>query len=60
MERFHLAPVCDGEQIREIVLAVKPKELFIVGPYAKRYAQELKTVMPHAIPLFANNQPTLI
>jgi hypothetical protein len=60
MERFHLAPVCDGDQIREIVLAVNPKELFIVGPYAKRYAQELRTVMPQAIPLFANNQPTLI
>lgn len=60
MERYHLAPVCDGEQIREIVVAVNPKELFIVGPYAKIYAQELKSVMPQAIPLFANNQPTLI
>lgn len=60
MERFHLAPVCDGEQIREIVLAVNPKELLVVGPYAKRYAQELKLVMPSVIPLYANNQPTLI
>jgi hypothetical protein len=60
MERFHLSPVCDGEQIREVVTAVQPKELFIIGPYAKRYAAELKPYIPSAMPLFANNQPTLI
>lgn len=60
MERFHLAPVCDGEQIREVVTAVQPKELFVIGPYAKRYAAELKQYIPSATALFANNQPTLI
>ena len=58
-ERFFISPSCDGPEIKEIVHAVNPKELYVFGPYAKRYVEELKGLCPVVMPLFANDQPTL-
>lgn len=58
-ERFVISPSCDGPEIKEIVQAVNPKELYIFGPYAKRYVEELQGVCPVIKPLFINDQPTL-
>jgi putative mRNA 3-end processing factor len=58
-DRFVISPSCDGPEIKEIVQAVNPKELYIFGPYAKRYVEELEGVCPVIKPLFINDQPTL-
>lgn len=58
-QRFHIGMSCDGPEIREIIAAVSPKELYIFGPYAKRYVDELMGLCPVIKPLFANDQPTL-
>ena len=59
VERVHIASTCDGPEIREIIAAVMPKELYFFGPYAKRYVEELGTTVPVIKPLFVNDQPTL-
>lgn len=59
IEKFFLSSSCDGVELREIIAAVNPKELFFFGPYAKRYVDELKGVAPKIKPLFPNDQPTL-
>jgi putative mRNA 3-end processing factor len=57
--RFHIASTCDGPEIREIIAAVNPRELYVFGPYAKRYVDELSDVCSVVRPLFPNDQPTL-
>lgn len=59
LDRFHIGSTCDGPEIREIITAVNPKELYFFGPYAKRYVDELSGSCPVIKPLFANDQPTL-
>ena len=59
-ERFHLNLTCDGPDMRDLIAAVSPKELYILGPYAKRYVQELDGICPVIKPLFVNDQPTLL
>lgn len=58
-ERFVLSTACDGPEIKEIVSAVNPRELYLFGPYAKRYVETLAGVCPVIKPLFPNDQPTL-
>ena len=58
-DHFHIGSTCDGPEIREIITAVAPKELYFFGPYAKRYVDELQGACPVIKPLFANDQPTL-
>ncbi len=58
-ERFYIGSTCDGPEFREIVALVSPKELYIFGPYAKRYVEEFKGLCPVVKPLFVNDQPTL-
>ena len=57
--RFIISQTCDGPELKEIVAAVAPKELYIFGPYAKRYVAELAGSCPVIKPLFVNDQPTL-
>ena len=57
--RFTISPYCDGPEIKEIVTIVAPKELYIFGPYAKRYVEGLQSSVPFIRPLFVNDQPTL-
>lgn len=59
IERFYLSSGCDGAELREIIAAVNPKELYFFGPYAKRYVEELKGTAPKIKPLFPDDQPTL-
>ena len=58
-ERFYLSNACDGKELREIISLVDPKELFIFGPYARRYAEEFQGICPKVHPLFPDDQPTL-
>jgi hypothetical protein len=58
-ERFFMGSTCDGSELREVVAAVKPKELYIMGPYAKRYISEFSSLCAKVEPLFINDQPTL-
>ncbi len=59
VERFYFSNACDGVELREVIAAVGPKELYFTGPYAKRYVEEMKTLCPKVRPLFQNDQPTL-
>lgn len=58
-ERFVLSTSCDGPEIKEIVSLVGPKELYVFGPYAKRYVEGLSGIAPSVRAIFANDQPTL-
>ena len=58
-QRFYLSLSCDGPDMREIIATVSPKELYILGPYAKRYVSELIGSCAIINPLFVNDQPTL-
>jgi hypothetical protein len=57
--RFHVGSTCDGPEIKEVVAAVSPRELYIFGPYAKRYVEAFEGLCPVVKPLFVNDQPTL-
>ncbi|MEY4631551.1 MAG: hypothetical protein RIQ81_1671 [Pseudomonadota bacterium] len=59
VERFYFSHACDGVELREVIAAVAPRELYFTGPYAKRYVEEMKSVCPKVRPLFQNDQPTL-
>lgn len=56
---FHISTTCDGKELKEIIAAVAPKEIYVFGPYAKRYEDELRSSFPKIKALFANSQPTL-
>jgi len=58
-DRFFMGSSCDGAELKEVVSAVKPKELYILGPYAKRYFKEFTGLCPKIEPLLINDQPTL-
>lgn len=58
-QRFHISSLCDGPELKEVITAVNPKDLFIFGPYAKRYVEVFKDLATNVKPLFANDQPTL-
>lgn len=59
VDRFTLRSYCDGQELRDIISAVAPKELYIFGPYAKRYVAEWAGLCPSIKPVFPNDQPTL-
>jgi Cft2 family RNA processing exonuclease len=58
-DRFFISSTCDGKELKEVISAVSPKEVFVFGPYAKKYCEELKTVCKEIRPLYSNDQPTL-
>jgi hypothetical protein len=58
-ERFFISSTCDGAELREVVQAVNPKELYIFGPYSKRYIPEFESICSKVEPLLVNDQPTL-
>lgn len=58
-DRFYMSSTCDGKELREIIAAVTPKEVYIFGPYAKRYAEDLRGLGVRVKPLYPNDQPTL-
>jgi hypothetical protein len=58
-EHFILGTNFDGAEMRDIITAVAPKEVYIMGQFAKRYAAELANIGVAVKPLFINDQPTL-
>ncbi|MBM4251058.1 MAG: hypothetical protein FJ146_03730 [Deltaproteobacteria bacterium] len=58
-ERFVLGTSFDGPEMRDIITAVGPKEVYVMGQFAKRYAAELANIGVTVKPLFVNDQPTL-
>lgn len=59
-DQFFLQMHADLDQIRNLILpAVKPKKLFLFGPYMKQYAEVLRQDFPTLRLLFQNNQPAL-
>jgi len=59
-EKFYLNLHADMEEIKSIVIPeVRPKRLVLFGPYAKNYAEELKSQVPAISTVFQNNQPDL-
>lgn len=59
VERFFLSNQSDASELKDIIASVSPKELYIFGPYAKRYVAEWEGLCPSVKPLFPNDQPTL-
>jgi Cft2 family RNA processing exonuclease len=49
----------DGPEIREIVTAVQPKEVYFFGPYTRAYVKEFEGMAPVVRALYTNDQPTL-
>lgn len=57
--RFFINSFSDAKELREIISAVAPKELYIFGPYTKSYVEEFKGLAPRVRPLYPYDQPTL-
>ena len=58
-ETFFLSSYCDGPELRAIISLVSPKELYFIGPYAKKYCEDFQNAASKVQPLFVNDQPTL-
>lgn len=58
-ERFFISSTADGPETKEIISLVRPKQLYIFGPYAKSYVEAFEGLGPTIKPLFVNDQPTL-
>ena len=58
-ERFTISSTCEGKELKEVIQSVMPKEVYIYGPYAKRYVTELKKYADVVSPLYPNSQPSL-
>ncbi len=56
---FKLSYQCDYKDLKEVIDAVSPKEVYVFGPYAKKYVDELSSIGPKVKPLYVNDQPTL-
>ncbi len=56
---YIISAQCDGPEIREIVTAVQPKEIYFFGPYTKAYVDEFSEIVPVVKALYTNDQPTL-
>ncbi len=56
---YYLSSTADGRDLREVIAAVGPKEVFVFGPYAKAYCEEFRSLASHISPLYSNGQPTL-
>ena len=58
-DRFYISSTCDGRDLREIIQAVDPSQVYLFGPYTKRYVEALEGLGPTIKPLYPNDQPTL-
>jgi Cft2 family RNA processing exonuclease len=55
-DRYFISDIADGKELREVIQAVAPKEVLVMGPYAKQYCNELKSVGPKIRPLYPPDQ----
>lgn len=58
-DRFYISSSVDGTELREIIQAVNPEEVYLFGPYAKRYLDQLTDLALDVKPLYRNDQPPL-
>lgn len=58
-KKYILSSYCDAQETKEVIKAVSPKELYLIGPYANRYAKELKNEAAVVKPLFAGGYEPL-
>ncbi len=58
-DTFVIGTTSEASELKESVLAVKPRELYFTGAYAKSYVEEFKSLAPSVKALFPNDQPTL-
>lgn len=58
-DRFYMSTSSDGKDLREVIQAVHPKEVYVFGPYAKQYCDDFKNLNCDIKPLYSNDQPTL-
>ena len=58
-DTFFLSSYCDGPELRAVISLVSPKELYFIGPYAKKYCEDFQNAAQKVQPLYVNDQPTL-
>ncbi|HYX36739.1 MAG TPA: hypothetical protein VE954_26830 [Oligoflexus sp.] len=58
-ERFFISSSGDGRELKSIIQSVSPREVFVSGPYAKQYAEELSTQKLPIHALYPSHLPTL-
>lgn len=59
-ERFYISSTANGRDILEVINATGPEEIYIYGPYTKRYVEMLRNeVSASILPLYAGNQDPL-
>lgn len=58
-DRFYISSTNDGRHLKDMVQMANPKEVYLFGPYTKRYVEFLKGSCPVVKPLYPNDQPTL-
>ena len=56
---FYLSRTCSGDELKQIVAKVRPREILTFGDYAKAYCEFLHPLCPRISPLYAGNQTTL-
>ncbi len=58
-ERFTIGSSCDARDLKSVIQAVKPREVYFTGPYAKQYADELRSSKYIVRSLYPSHLPTL-
>ena len=58
-ERFFISTSSDGRDLREVIQAVNPKEVYVFGPYTKQYCEDFKNLSCDIKPLYSNGQAAL-
>jgi len=58
-ERFFISSSGDGRELKTIIQSVSPRVVYVTGPYAKQYADELSTPRLPVQALFPSHLPTL-
>lgn len=58
-DRFVISATSDARELKTIIQTVEPREVFVTGPYAKQYANELNSSRAPVLPLFPSHLPTL-
>jgi hypothetical protein len=58
-ERFFISSSGDGRELKSIIQSVGPREVFVTGPYAKQYSDELSTQKLPVHALYPSHLPTL-
>jgi hypothetical protein len=59
VERFIIGSSCDGRDLKSVIQAVRPKDVYFSGPYAKQYAVELRSTKFHVHSLYPSHLPSL-